>query len=412
MKKKTSNSLAASHGQGERDSAKTSSIQYEVIKIAMDVDANNVVFARQIDNATAQPPQKLSQEKFLKFMAQQKQLARRVVSCYEAGPFGYGLHRMLLAMGVENLVIAPQDWDERGQKVKTDNRDAAAISTRLDRYVAGNTRALAVVRVPTVAEELSRSRSRLRQQVLRERQRMSNMGKSLLLYNGLKSGGGWWRDFPKTVKMIRQGLSAEVAESVISALAVLQTHAVNLEKDLDLLTLELRGKSARQASKSNESAGEGKTSGQAKGTTEKANSRKKEPKKKSAGRIVGIGDLSMRILDDEICDWNRFTNRRQVASYTGLCPGVRGSGGKFTGTSLSKCGNPRLRCILVELAWMMIRHQPDYQGLRRWKQVLSGKNRSARKKAAAAIARRLAVDLWRIQTGRTTAAALGLRVTE
>ena len=36
------------------------------------------------------------------------------------------------------------------------------------------------------------------------------------------------------------------------------------------------------------------------------------------------------------------------------------------------------------------------------------KNRSARKKAIVAVARQLAVDLWRMETGRSTPAKLGL----
>ena len=41
-------------------------------------------------------------------------------------------------------------------------------------------------------------------------------------------------------------------------------------------------------------------------------------------RLHGIGDLSMASIESEIGNWTRFTNRRQVASYTGLCPGVSG----------------------------------------------------------------------------------------
>ena len=36
----------------------------------------------------------------------------------------------------------------------------------------------------------------------------------------------------------------------------------------------------------------------------------------------GIGALTWVILAREICNWARFQNRRQVASYTGLCPGI------------------------------------------------------------------------------------------
>ena len=49
----------------------------------------------------------------------QRTLARRVVSCYEAGCFGYVLHRKLEAMEIENLVVRPRNWDEYGKRVKT-----------------------------------------------------------------------------------------------------------------------------------------------------------------------------------------------------------------------------------------------------------------------------------------------------
>ena len=55
-----------------------------------------------------------------------RQLAQQVYSCYEAGPFGYSLHRKLKALGITNYVIRPRDWDEYGKKVKTDKRDAKA----------------------------------------------------------------------------------------------------------------------------------------------------------------------------------------------------------------------------------------------------------------------------------------------
>ena len=125
---------------------------------------------------------------------------------------------------------------------------------------------------------------------------------------------------------------------------------------------------------------------------------------------VGLGRLTSEILEREVADWNRFKNRRQVASYTGLCPGVTGSAGHFTNLSISKHGNRRLRSVLVELAWLMVRYQPDYPPVQRWREVMASKNRPARKKAIVAVARRLAVDLWRLETGRATAGELGLRV--
>ena len=74
-----------------------------------------------------------------------------------------------------------------------------------------------------------------------------------------------------------------------------------------------------------------------------------------AGIPRGLGKLTSVVLTREVCDWGRFKNRRQVASYTGLCPGEYSSGGKRIQGSVTKHGNPRLRAALVELAWRLVR---------------------------------------------------------
>ncbi|MDD4348008.1 MAG: hypothetical protein PHF70_02785 [Opitutales bacterium] len=91
------------------------------------------------------------------------------MSCYEAGCFGYVAHRRLEKMGIENLVTRPRDWDEYAQKVKTDARDDRELCGCLDRYLAGNTRALSVVRVPSEEQERERSKSRQRDTLKKER---------------------------------------------------------------------------------------------------------------------------------------------------------------------------------------------------------------------------------------------------
>ncbi len=129
----------------------------------------------------------------LRFVAKQQDLAREVHTCYEAGAFGYHLHRKLEALGVSNLVVQPQDWDERGKGVKTDRIDALALCQRLDRYVRGNRKAFSVVRVPSEEEERERAFSRQRQQLVRERQRLQAMGRSLLAMHGIHVSGKWWK---------------------------------------------------------------------------------------------------------------------------------------------------------------------------------------------------------------------------
>ncbi len=123
--------------------------------------ADKYVIVCQEDNRSMKAAQRFSPERFFHWIEQQLERSERIVTFYEAGCFGYVTHRRLAQMGVNNLVVRPRDWDEYGQKVKTDARDARKLCGCLERYLAGNSRALTVVRVPTVEQERERSLSRL-----------------------------------------------------------------------------------------------------------------------------------------------------------------------------------------------------------------------------------------------------------
>jgi len=117
------------------------------------------------------------------------------------------------------------------------------------------------------------------------------------------------------------------------------------------------------------------------------------------------------VIEREIGNWARFANRRHIGSYTGLCPGEYSSGQTRYQSCITKHGNPRLRAALVELAWRLVRFQPDYKPVIKWRHTLAKgalATGAARKKAIVAVARQLAVDLWRIRTGRLTPKAIGL----
>lgn len=121
----------------------------------------------------------------------------------------------------------------------------------------------------------------------------------------------------------------------------------------------------------------------------------------------GLGALTAALLDGEILDWHRFANRRQVGSYTGLCPSEDSSGGRRRQGAVSKCGNPRVRHYLVEAVWRLMQWQPQYPPLRA---VHAARGVRARKRAVVAAARRLAVDLWRVRTGQCSPEKLGLEL--
>lgn len=56
---------------------------------------------------------------------------RKLQFCYEAGPTGYGLHRQIVELGHDCAVIAPSLIPKRrGERVKTNRRDAVALAPR------------------------------------------------------------------------------------------------------------------------------------------------------------------------------------------------------------------------------------------------------------------------------------------
>jgi transposase len=341
-------------------------VKAQSIKLGIDVHADSYRVVRQLDNATPQPAQKFTPKAFLVWAKAQREQAEKVYACYEAGPFGYSLHRELAALGIQNIVVRPQNWDELGKGVKTDKTDALALTQRLDRYVQGNAKALAVIRVPTVAEEQARAASRHREQLREHRQRMEAQGRSLLLYNGQRVQGQWWsaRNWPRIATL----LAAPLQE----LLAIWRELILRVTEKLQAATQRLESQ--------------------------------------APAAPYGFGALTTRVLQNEVGDWNRFDNRRQVASLTGLCPGVRSSGLKHQTGPITKHGNPRLRRVLIELAWRVVRYQPDYPPVRHWRTVLLTGHAGARKKAVVAIARKLAIDQWRLATKRTTAQALHLKM--
>jgi len=337
------------------------------IKLGIDVHADSYRVVRQLDDATPQPAQKFTPEGFLLWAKKQLELAEAVHSCYEAGPFGYGLHRALQALGVHNVVIRPQNWDELGKGVKTDKTDALALVQRLDRYVQGNRHALAVITVPTPQQELARSQSRQREQLMSHRQRFEAQGRSLLLFHGVRIRGRWWQEGPWTL------LSERLPAALLELLTVIRELLLAVQMRLEAATTRLQVAATPQP--------------------------------------CGVGALTSQVLEREILDWRRFQNRRQVASLTGMCPSVHASGASLRSGSITKHGNRRIRTALIELAWRCVRFQPDYPPLQRWRPVLFSPKAggAAKKKAIVAVGRRLAIDLWRLNTGRSTPAKLGLK---
>jgi len=89
----------------------------------------------------------------------------------------------------------------------------------------------------------------------------------------------------------------------------------------------------------------------------------------------------------------RFEGAHQVECYLGLVPGERSSGERQHRGPVTKTGNSRMRWLLVEGAWSILRSRgPNSEHLRQWAQRIA--MRRGRSIAAVALARRLAGILY------------------
>jgi transposase len=340
------------------------------IKIAIDMHLRSYSVVRQMGYQAPQPAQKFTPKEFDHWLQKQLGQGGPVAVCYEAGCLGYEPARRMQKMGAQVHVIAPQDWDEQQKRQVNDKFDARVMCRRLNDYLCGERRALSVVRIPSPEEEARRAKARQREQLRRELRRIQAMGRSLLLARELPVVGRWWAG-RKWVR-IRQQMPAWVLDQLGNWKEILEL----IETKAEAIEAELEAAAPAQL-------------------------------------LFGEGKLSHELFNREMIDPRRFKNPRQVGNYFGLCPRESSSGESRRLGSITKHGNPRLRRLLVEMAWRMVLYQPQYRAVKKWGAIIRRKACSggARKKAIVALARRLAVDLWRIATGRISAQELGFTIT-
>ena len=271
-----------------------------------------------------------------------------------------------MALGVKNLVVAPKAMGKGGKRQKTDRRDSAELVDSLDRYLRGQDQALSVVGVPSVEGEEKRALNRYHRQVMADRSRFEGRGKGLLCAQGIEVRGRWWQ-----------------------AKGWRELHAEPRLKDWMKEQLEAWRKKVLSAEQ------------------EQRELRRRIEALAPALRPKGVGAYSTALLEYEMKGWQRFDNRGQVSSYTGLCPGIHQSDGRGKEGSINRCGNRVVRWNLVEMVWRLMVWQPHYGPVR---QLAAGLVRSKRAKRRLVVkaARQLAIDLWRLATDQTTAEKLGL----
>jgi transposase len=241
---------------------------------------------------------------------------QQVRCCYEAGPAGYDLYRLVDSMGIGCEVVAPSLIPKgSGERVKTDKRDAVRLA-RLHR--AGE---LTAVRVPSREEEAVRDLVRARAAVLDDRKRAQQRLTAVLMRHGRT-----WRGPSYWTKAHRDWIAAQKFAEPALATAVASYRAALATREMELTVIE--GELLPWAGR--------------------------EPLAGPVARLVcyrGIAELTALTLTAEVIDWRRFPAARAFMGFTGLCPAEHSSGDKTSRGHITKAGPEPVRTALTEAAW-------------------------------------------------------------
>ena len=298
-----------------------------------------------------------------------------VTLCYEAGYDGFWLARFLEQRGITFQVMEPASLrvNRRARRVKTDRIDVENILHTLIAWCRGERHVCSMLVIPSVEEEDLRRCHRERDRLIRERTAHTNRIKGLLFGQGIR--GINVKSRYKTLKPselvtgdgrpLPDRLGREITRE-IERLAQVQAQIVSVERERDHPVTSCAAT---------------------------------EIKRHDLLRLKGLGPALSSTLTREVY-YRRFTNRRQVASYIGIAPSAYDSGDGHRSQGISKAGNRLARVAMVEAAWLWLRHQPD-SALSQWfHDRTQGQKGRIRRIMIVALARKLAIALWRyLETG-------------
>ena len=106
-----------------------------------------------------------------------------------------------------------------------------------------------------------------------------------------------------------------------------------------------------------------------------------------------IGPITASAVVSTIDDIKRFDSAHRFEAFLGLVPGEKSSGEKRRVGRITKAGNSRVRYLLVEAAWRIMRSKDEEtRALRSWALLIAARRR--KRIAVVALARRLAGILY------------------
>lgn len=246
----------------------------------------------------------------------------RVHFCYEAGPTGYGLYRLITDLGHPCTVVAPSLIPRKpGDRVKTNRRDALALAKLLR---AGE---LTAVWVPDAGHEAMRDLVRARAAAVESLRVHRQQVSAFMLKHGriYPRKTGWTMRYLRWLQEQRfEHPAHQIAlQEMVEAVRIAKERVARIETVI----------------------------------AEFVPSWSLGPIVQALQTLRGVDLIVAVTFATEVGDVGRFENPRQLMGYLGLVPSERSTGDTVRRGGITKAGNGRVRHMLVESAWTY-RHPP------------------------------------------------------
>ncbi len=317
-----------------------------------------------------------------RFADLQREVERRtgrtvpMIVIQEAGLDGFWIHRALVAQGIESHVVDPASIavSRRHRRAKTDRIDGEALVRTLLAWKRGEPRVCSMVCVPNPEEEDRRHLCRELKTLVGERIRHVNRLKGLFFAQGIGDYEPRNKDRRERLEELRSGDGRSLPHH-LKALALRELEII------ELLNRQIDAVKAERDALLDEACTDDAAPAPVRMLLD----------------LKGIGPGFAGALWSEGL-FRQFENRRQVAAYAGLAPTPWKSGTINHEQGVSKAGNPRLRTIAVEMAWLWLRYQPQSALALWYHDRVRRLGSRAKKVTIVALARKLLVALWKYVT--------------
>jgi len=300
----------------------------------------------------------------------------RIAVAYETGRDSFWLARWLRERGIDAQVIHATSVaiSREHRRAKTDRIDTAMLRRGFLGWLRGEPGHCSMAIVPTVTEEDAKRPCRDRESLVHERTSIVNRMKAMLIQFGVRNFNPVLRKASEKLDAVRTPEGIALPPNTVCALRR------NMER-LHLIKEQI--KAIEQA---------------------QLQTLQRDPTEKMNAiifllvRIIGLGVETAQQLAHELL-FRNLRDRKAVARYAGVTGSPDESGSKRREKGLSRSGNGRVRKILIQLSWRIVKFHPE-SDLVIWFKTRTQNARGSRKPMIVALARKLIIALWRyVNTG-------------